>query len=103
MWHAARWRECGQGMVGIGGPVAARLTDFDKSGSQRKRRVAGEIGDDQHLVTQRGHEEQVDFREYARHFLGDLAAQAIGLNEVDCREESRLPEDVWPRVRNLRF
>ena len=37
------------------------------------------------------------------HFLGDLAPHAISLYKIDRREESRLPEQVRPRVGNLRL
>ena len=84
MGYAAWRRKGGQGMVGIGGPVAARLADFDEPGSKRERWMSSEIGDDQHFVAQGGHKQQIDFREHALHFLSDLATQAIRLNEVDC-------------------
>ena len=58
----AAWRcERGQGMIGIGGPVAAGLPYFDESGAQGQGWVSGEVADDQHLVAQGRNQEQVDF------------------------------------------
>ncbi len=48
-----------------------------------------------------GDEQQVDLPEDPRHLLRDPAAQAVGLDVVDGREEPRLPEDVRPRVGDL--
>ena len=58
---------------------------------------------DEHLVAQRRHEQHVHLRHHPRHLVRDLAAQAVGLHEIDGREEARLPEQVGPCVGNLRL
>ncbi len=50
----------GSGCLRVGGPVAAGFGDFDEAGAEGERRMAGEVGDDEHLVAQRGDEEQID-------------------------------------------
>lgn len=86
--NAARRREFRQRVSGIGSPVAARLRDFDETGAQGERGMAGEIGEGEHLVAERRDEEQIDLGKDARHFVGDLAAEAIGLHEIDGGEKA---------------
>ena len=86
----------GSGCAGSGAQSLARFRHLDESGAQRQRRMAGEVGDGQLLVAQRRHEQHVDLGEEARHLERDLAAQAIGLHEVDRGEEARLAEQVRP-------
>ncbi len=38
-----------------------------------------------------------------RALLGDFAAEAIGLDEIDGGEEARLAEEVGPSIRSLDF
>jgi len=101
--HAARGREFWKGIFRIGSPVRAGLGDFDEAGSKRERRMAGVIADGEHLVAQRGNEQQIHLREEARHFLGDFAAEAVGLDKIHGGEETRLTEKIGPRVRRLHF
>ena len=91
----------GSGCVGSGAQSLRASDDLDEAGAQRERRMAGEVGDGEHLVAQRRHEQQVDLGEDARHLQCDLAAQAVGLHEVDGGEEARLAEQVGPRVGDL--
>src|SRR5439155_13916313 len=65
--------------------------------------MPGEIGDDEHLVAQRRHEQQVYIREQSRHLERYLAPEPIGLDEVDRRQESRFAKQVGPGVGNLNF
>lgn len=51
MRHAPRGRKLRQWVVGIGRPIAPRLRNFYKPGTQCERRMSGEIGDRKHLVT----------------------------------------------------
>ena len=62
-----------------------------------------EVGDDQHLIAQRRNKQQIDLREDSSHLQSDFAAQSVRLNKVDRRQEPSLPEQVRPRVRNLRL
>jgi hypothetical protein len=54
--------------------------------------MASEIGDGEHLVAERRHQQQVHLGEDACHLNGHFAPQPVGLNEVHCREESSLAE-----------
>ena len=63
--------------------------------------MAGVVGDGEHLVAQRRHQQQIDLGKHARHFLGHFAAQAIGLNEIHRRQEARFAEQVRPSIGNL--
>jgi hypothetical protein len=45
--------------------------------------MAGEIGDGELFVAQRRHQQDVHFPEHARHFQRHLAAEPVGLHEVD--------------------
>jgi len=100
-----RWGriEFRQRILGIGRPVAAGFGHVDESGAQRERRLTGKIGDCQHFVAQRRHEQQIHFGKDAGHFFGDFAAEAVGLHKIDGRKKSRLAKKIWPRIRNLRF
>ena len=42
-------------------------------------------------------------RKDALHFFGDAAAQAIGLHKIHGGEESRLAEEIGPRIVGLDF
>ena len=53
----------GSGFVRVGRPVAARLRHLHESRAQRERRMAREVGDGQHLVAQRRHEQQIHLAE----------------------------------------
>src|SRR5947199_10090004 len=57
--HAARRRKPGQGIVWIRRPVAARFRYLNETGTQRERRMPGEVRDSQHLIAKRRHQEQV--------------------------------------------
>src|SRR5713226_2446529 len=50
--HAARGRKFGQGIFGIGRPVRTRFRDFDETGAQGERGVAGVVADGEHFVAQ---------------------------------------------------
>ena len=65
--------------------------------------MTGEVGDCQLFVTQRRHQQHVDLAEDARHLQRDLAAQPIGLDEIDRRQEARLAKQVGPRVLTCTF
>ena len=65
--------------------------------------MSRKVGDRQHLVAQRRHEQQVHLREDARHLDRHASPEAVGLHKVDCREKARFAEQVGPRVRNLRL
>ena len=103
MRDAARRIEFGQRAVGVGRPVAAGFGDFDESGAQGERGMAGEVGDGEHFVAQRGDQQQIDFGKDARHFVGDHAAEAVGLDEIHGGEEAGLAEDVGPGIGDLDF
>ena len=100
---AAGWREFWERMVGVGGPVAAGLGDFDKAGAEGEGWVAREVGDGEDFVAERGDEEEIDLVHDAGHLEGDHAAETVGLNEVDGGEEAGLAEGVGPRVGDLGF
>ena len=100
---AARWGEFCDGAAGVGCPIGAGFGDFDETGAHGERGLAGEIGDGEHFVAERGDKEQVDFGKDAGHFFGDSAAQAIGLNKIHGGQETRLAEEVWPGVVGLDF
>src|SRR5260370_40135834 len=101
--HAARGRELWKGIFRIGSPVRAGLGDLDEASSKRERRMAGIVADGEHLVAQRGNEQQIHLREEARHFLGDFAAEAVGLDEIDGGKKTRLTEKIGPGVWGLHF
>src|SRR5216683_181295 len=101
--HAARGRKFWERIFRIGSPVRAGLGDLDEAGSQSERRMAGVIADGEHLVAQRGDEQQIHLREETGHFFGDFAAEAVGLDEVDGGEETRLTEKIGPGVWGLHF
>src|SRR5258706_2096598 len=61
--HPPRWVEFRQRVVGIRGPVAARLGDVHEAGAQRERRVTGEVRDRELLVAQRRHQQDVNLPE----------------------------------------
>ena len=65
--------------------------------------MAREIGDGEHFVAEAGDEEEFDFGEETSHFFGNLAAEAVGLDEVDSGEKAGLPEGVGPGVGDLGF
>src|SRR5260370_3428602 len=94
--HAARGRELWKGIFRIGSPVRAGLGDLDEASSKRERRMAGVIADGEHLVAQRGNEQHIHLREEARHFLGDFAAEAVGLDKIHGGEETRLAAKIGP-------
>src|SRR5262252_738503 len=52
MRDTARAGESWDWIVGVGRPVAAGFLYLDESGTQRQRRVSGEVGDGEHLVAQ---------------------------------------------------
>jgi hypothetical protein len=101
--HAARRIELRQRLAGSGAQSLRACATCTEAGAQGQRRVAGEVRDRQHLVAQRRHQQQVHLREDARHLQRHLAAQAVGLHEVDRRQEARLAEQVRPGVRHLRL
>ena len=103
MRDAAGWGEFWEGVGGVGGPVAAGLGDFDEAGAEGEGGVASEVGDGEHLVAEGGDEEEVDLIHDAGHLEGDHAAEAVGLDEVDCGEEAGLAEGVGPGVGDLGF
>ena len=82
-------------------PVATRAGRFDESGAERERRMAREVRDRDDLVAKRRDQQQIDALKDARHLLRDLAAEPVGLHEVDRGEKARLPEHVRPSVRGL--
>lgn len=90
-------------MVGVGRPVAAGLGDADEAGAEGERGMAGEVGDGEHLVAEGRDEEEVDLRHDASHLESNHAAEAVGLNEVDCGEKAGLAEGVGPGVGDLGF
>ena len=51
---SAGWVEFGERLGGVGGPVAAGFGDFDESGAEGEGGVAGEVGEGEHLVAERG-------------------------------------------------
>ncbi len=103
-WGTRRGGEnFGRGLVGVGGPVAAGLGDFDEAGAEGEGGVAGEVGDGEHLVAEGGDEEEIDLVHDAGHLEGDHAAEAVGLDEVDGGEEAGLAEGVGPGVGDLGF
>src|ERR1700678_3682080 len=65
--------------------------------------MTGKVRKGQHLVAQGRHQQQVDLREDAGHFLGDFAPEAVGLHEVHGGEKAGLAENVGPGVWHLRF
>src|SRR6266849_8429752 len=101
--HAARWRKLWERVLGIGCPVGTCLRDLDEAGAEREGRVTGIVADGEHLVAQRRHEEQIHLREETRHFLGDFAAEAVGLDKIHGGEETRLTEKIGPGVWRLHF
>src|SRR6266481_7787821 len=48
--HAARGREFWERIFRIGGPVRARLGDFDEAGAERERGMTGLVANGQHFV-----------------------------------------------------
>src|ERR1035438_9592584 len=101
MRDTARRRESRKWALGIWRPIASGLRHLDEARAKRKRRVASEVGDDKHFVAQRRHQEQVHLGEDPRHFLGDLPAKPVGLDEVNRRQKSRLAKRVGPGIGNL--
>ena len=47
------------------------------------------------------YQQQIDLRKDACHFFSNLAAEAMCLHKIDFRQEARLTNDVWPRIRGL--
>ena len=82
VWDAAWLLEGRNRVVWIRRPVAAGFL-LHETGAQGKRRMAGEVGDGQHLVAQRGHQQEVHLRKQFLHFLRDFAAHPVGLHEVN--------------------
>jgi len=99
---AAGWVEGGEQVSGVGGPVAAGLGDGDEAGAEGERGMAGEVGEGEHLVAERGDEEEVGWvgagGEDAGHLEGDFAAEAVGLDVVDGGEVAGLAEGVGPGI-----
>ena len=93
----------GSGCAGSGAQSLRASETSTKPARSVSDGMAGEVGDGQHLVAQRGHQQQIDLGEDARHLVGDFAAEAVGLDEVDGGEEARLAEDVRPGVGDLRL
>src|SRR5580765_2033161 len=54
--HAARRRESGERVGGIGRPIAARLRHLDEAGTEGQRGMAGEVTDGKHFVAQGRHQ-----------------------------------------------
>ena len=52
----------GSGCAGSGAQSLRASRHVDEAGAQGERRMAGEVGDRQHLVAQRRHQQQVDLR-----------------------------------------
>ena len=78
---------------GFAGSGAQSLRASDTSTKPARNVSDGwpvKLRDGEHLVAQRRHEQQVHLVEDARHLAGDLAAQPVGLHEVDGGEEARL-------------
>src|SRR5260370_35007913 len=101
--HAARWRKLWERVLRIACPVGTCLRGWDEGGAGRERRMAGVIAYGEHLVAQRRHEEQIHLREETRHFLGDFAAEAVGLDKIHGGKETRLTEKIGPGVWRLHF
>ena len=93
---SARRVEFGQGMSGIGSPVTARLCDLHEAGTEGERRVAGEVGEGQYLISQGWDEKQINLRKDAGHFECDLATETISLDKIDGGKKARLTECVGP-------
>jgi hypothetical protein len=98
---AAGRRELGERICGIRRPVAAGFGDFDESGTEGKGGMAGEVRDGEHFIAERRDEQDVYLGEDASHFLSDFTAEAIGLHEIDGREEAGLAEQIGPSVGDL--
>src|ERR1700760_4987906 len=64
---STRRAELRERLCWIGSPVAACLCDFNEAGSQSQRGMAGEVGDGEHLVAERGNQQQIDLLHDARH------------------------------------
>ena len=65
--------------------------------------MPGEVGNSEHLVAQRRHEQQVHLGEDADHLLGNFAPEAVGLHEIHGGKKPRLAKNVGPRVGHLSF
>src|SRR5689334_15427512 len=91
----------GKGCCGSGAQSLRASDTSTKPAGKVSDGWPGEVGDDQHLVAQRRHQQQVDVRKQTRHLLGDLVAEAIRLHKIDGRQETRLAKNVWPRIGDL--
>jgi transposase len=97
-WDAAGRVEGGERVMRIGSPVAAGLRDFDEAGAEGERRVAGGVGDGEHLVAEGGDKEQVDGAHEGGHLKCYPATEAVGLDEVHGGEIAGLAEGVGPGI-----
>src|SRR5436305_2045881 len=59
--NAPRRRKLRQWVIWVRSPITPRLGNFYKSCTQGERWMTSEVGDGQHFIPQRGHEQQIDF------------------------------------------
>ena len=92
----------GSGCFGSGAQSLRASRHFNETRAQSQRGMPGVVGDHQHLIAQRRHQQQIHLREDARHLLRHLAPHSVRLHEIHRRQKPRLTEHIRPRIRNLR-
>src|SRR5262245_23719204 len=95
--------ELRQGTRRVRGPIATRFRNLDNPGPQRQGGMAGSVRDGELLITERRHKQNVHLVENACHLQSNLATKPVSLHKVHRGKESRLTEQVGPRILNLYF
>src|SRR5215471_3205955 len=65
--------------------------------------MTGGVRDGELLITERRHKQNVHLVENACHLQSNLATKPVSLHKVHRGKESRLTEQVGPRIPNLYF